>query len=224
MNILITGAGKGIGFELAKNLSLNHKVIALSRNIKPLLNIGSENIFPFSIDITQNNYTHSLLPFIKQNITKLDIIINNAGILINKPFKEISQNDFDLMFETNIKAPYFIIQNIMPLLNSGAHIVNISSMGGFQGSSKFPGLSAYSASKGALSILSECLAEELKENKISVNCLCLGAVQTEMFEQAFPGYQAPISASDIAAYIADFALNAHKFINGKVIPVSSNTP
>lgn len=224
MNILITGAGKGIGFELTRLLSVKHKVIAISRNIKPLQKLNTANISPISFDILSLNFSDLLIPFIKQHFQKIDIIINNAGVLINKPFETISPADYDLMFNTNVKAPYFMVQNLLPLLNPDSHIVNISSMGGFQGSAKFPGLSAYSASKGALSILSECLAEELKEKRISVNCLCLGAVQTEMLEQAFPGLNAPVSASDIAPYIADFALNAHKFINGKIIPVSLSTP
>ena len=145
-------------------------------------------------------------------------------MLINKPVKDLNPNDFGSIFKTNLKAPFFLIQSILPYFNKPAHIVNISSMGGFQGSAKFPGLSLYSASKGALAILSECLAEELKDNGISVNCLCLGAVQTEMFNAAFPGYNTPVKPESMAEFIANFSLNAHKFINGKIIPVSVTTP
>lgn len=109
-------------------------------------------------------------------------------------------------------------------MREGGHIVNISSMGGFQGSVKFPGLSAYSASKGALAILTECLAEELKDKNIKVNCLALGSSQTEMFEAAFPGMQAGTLAFEMGRYVADFALNGSKYFNGKIIPVSNTTP
>jgi len=85
-------------------------------------------------------------------------------------------------------------------------------------------MSLYSASKGALAILTESLAEELKEQNIRVNALALGAVQTEMLEEAFPGYQAAVTAEEMADFITDFALKAHSYINGKIIPVSLSTP
>jgi NAD(P)-dependent dehydrogenase (short-subunit alcohol dehydrogenase family) len=97
-------------------------------------------------------------------------------------------------------------------------------MGGYQGASKFPGLSAYSSSKGALANLSECLAEEFKEDGIKVNCLALGAVQTEMLEAAFPGFQAPVSPVQMACHILNFAESGHTVYNGKVLPVSVSTP
>ena len=105
-----------------------------------------------------------------------------------------------------------------------AHIVNIGSMGGFQGSAKFKGLSLYSSSKGALAILSECLAEELKERKIFVNCLALGSAQTEMLSEAFPGYHAPLTAREMAGFVVDFATRGHRWFNGKVLPVAVSTP
>jgi NAD(P)-dependent dehydrogenase (short-subunit alcohol dehydrogenase family) len=97
-------------------------------------------------------------------------------------------------------------------------------MGGFQGSDKFPGLSAYSVTKGTLSILTECLAVELQDKNIKVNCLCLGAVQTEMLNEAFPGLTAPVEASQMGTYISDFVINGHTFYNGKVLPVALQNP
>jgi len=105
-----------------------------------------------------------------------------------------------------------------------AHIVNISSMGGFQGSSKYPGMAVYSASKAALANLTEGLASEYAKDGIAFNCLALGAVQTEMLEQAFPGYKAPVSADDMANFISWFALAGHMFFNGKILPVSVSNP
>jgi NAD(P)-dependent dehydrogenase (short-subunit alcohol dehydrogenase family) len=97
-------------------------------------------------------------------------------------------------------------------------------MGGIQGSAKFPGLSLYSAAKGAVAVLTEAMAEELKERGISVNCLAFGAVQTEMLARAFPGYQAPINPDQIANFVADFCINGQKYFNGKILPVSISTP
>jgi NAD(P)-dependent dehydrogenase (short-subunit alcohol dehydrogenase family) len=161
---------------------------------------------------------------ISSTFGSVDVLINNAGSLVNKPFMEISSSEFEAVFQVNVFAVATLIRLILPLMNQKGHVVNISSMGGVQGSAKFPGLSAYSSSKGALVILTELLAEEFKESGPSFNALALGAVQTEMLEEAFPGYQAPLSAAQMAEYIIDFALKGHQFYNGKVLPISSSTP
>jgi NAD(P)-dependent dehydrogenase (short-subunit alcohol dehydrogenase family) len=147
-----------------------------------------------------------------------------AGMLVAKDFVDISNAEARLMMETNFLGPASVIRIIKPLMPSGSHIINISSMGGFQGSSKYEGLSCYSASKAAIACLSECLAVEFTSSGIAVNCLALGAVDTEMFKEAFPGFKAPVTAKDMAEFISDFALTGHKFINGKVIPVAIANP
>lgn len=224
MNIVITGTGKGIGFELAKLFCNNkHKTISISRNIDKLSEIENEYLKPVSFDLIDGNY-HNLLHEITDFIPHVDVLINNAGLLINKPFIDFTDEDFDKIFRTNVNAIAKLSRILLQDINSGGHIVNITSIGGVQGSSKFPGLALYSASKGAVSILTEVMAEELKENKIFVNALALGAVQTEMLAEAFPGYKASLQANEMADYIYDFALNGHKFYNGKVLPVSLSTP
>jgi NAD(P)-dependent dehydrogenase (short-subunit alcohol dehydrogenase family) len=166
----------------------------------------------------------SLVLKINRQLGKIDILINNAGALLNKPLGQITATEIDDVFNVNVKAPLLLTQALIPLLKPGSHVVNIGSMGGVQGSVKFPGLSVYSASKGALSVLTECLAAELADKKISVNCLAFGSVQTEMLEKAFPGYKAPVTAAEMGAFVADFAQNGHKYFNGKVLPVSLSTP
>ena len=104
------------------------------------------------------------------------------------------------------------------------HVVNIGSMGGVQGSVKFPGLSAYSSSKAALANLTECLAEEYKETPIRFNCLALGSVNTEMLKDAFPGFEGSNEPNEMAKFIKEFALTGYKFYNGKVLPVATSTP
>ena len=130
------------------------------------------------------------------------------------------------VYEVNVFAPAMLIKVLLPLIEKSteAHIVNISSMGGVQGSSKFIGLSAYSSSKGALITLTECLATELAHKNIKVNCLALGSVNTEMLATAFPGYEAPVSANKMAEWVSWFALNGHHFFNGKIIPVALSNP
>ena len=230
MNIVVTGASQGIGYEVVRKLLSNseHKVFALARNKKKLeslkkYSLGSTYTY-YAFDLLKENYKKDLIPEITRTLGKVDILINNAGLLINKPFTELTNKDFDNLFDTNVKSTFKIIRDLMPHFAKNAHIVNISSMGGYQGSAKFPGLSLYSASKGALGVLTECIAEEFKDQNVKANALALGAVQTEMLSDAFPGYEAPVKAEDMASFIIDFAMKAHHYINGKIIPVSLSTP
>lgn len=221
--LLVTGASRGVGFEICKQAAANgHTVIALSRNISPLK--GVPNIHPFSVDLSNELEVVDFVKEISSSFKSIDVLINNAGSLINKPFLEISSSDFEAVFKVNVFAVASLTRLMLPMMNAKGHVLNITSMGGVQGSAKFPGLSAYSSSKGALVILTELLAEEYKESGPSFNALALGAVQTEMLEEAFPGYKAPVSAVQMAEYIIDFALKGHQFYNGKVLPISSSTP
>ena len=221
-NIIITGVSRGIGLELLKILATKHNVLAISRNIKPVEKI--KNIKALALDLTQANYLKKVVAYIENNWQQVDIIIHNAGKLVNKPFKETTTQDFFEVYQVNVFAVAELTRILLPYLKKGSHVLNISSMGGIQGSSKFAGLSAYSSSKGALITLTELLAEEYKEDSIVFNALALGAVQTEMLDEAFPGYKAPTSAYDMATYIADFALFGNKYFNGKILPVASSTP
>jgi len=231
MLILITGASKGIGFELVNQFSKDpaNLVIAVSRNTNALNKLvkdkNTHSVLPLKADITKAAQQKKIYQTIKSLNLPLDILVNNAGEIVNKPFEKITEKDLRSVYNTNVFAPFTLIQTLLPLLNKKhSHIVNIGSMGGFQGSSRFPGLSAYSSSKSALSGLTECLAEELKPKNISVNCLALGAVQTEMLSRAFPGYKAPLKAVQMAEFICNFALTGQNYFNGKIIPVSSTTP
>ncbi len=235
MNIVITGASRGIGFEMAKKFSLisGNKVIAIARNRAKLEELqricsslnSNSTLIPIVFDLANTEqYESLLLTQINTNFDKVDILINNAGFLVNKSFKQLSNADINDMFQVNLNAPIRLIQCLIPLMAKGSHVVNISSMGGFQGSQKFPGLSIYSATKAGLASLTECLAEEYKDTGISFNCLALGATDTEMLNEAFPGYKAPFTAEEMASFIVDFALTKHKFLNGKIIPVTISTP
>lgn len=233
MNIILTGASSGIGFEAALELSLNNdnKIVCIARSadkLRKLLEIGRSinpdcTIYPVEFDIVMDDYA-ALVPFLKERLGHVDILINNAGALINKPFLETTADDLATMYQSNVLGHFNMIKHILPLMKGGGHIVNIGSMGGYQGSVKFPGLAAYSASKSALHTLTECLAFELAETGIKINCLALGSAQTEMLEAAFPGYESPVMAFEMGKYVADFARTGHKFFNGKVLPVAVTTP
>ena len=221
--IVVTGASKGIGFELVRFLvSQGHVVYALSRDIKAL--VASEKLHPISLDLTDEESIIKFAEQLNSNQISIDALINNAGSLINQSFSTTTKNDFEAIYRVNVFGLASITRLLLPLISSKGHVVNISSMGGIGGSSKFSGLSAYSSSKGAVNILTELLAEEYKETGPFFNGLALGAVQTEMLAKAFPGFKASLSPGEIAPYIAQFALTGQQFYNGKVLPISSSTP
>lgn len=228
MLVIVTGASRGIGFELVKLFAADKQthVIAVARHTGPLLKLKLKNLNVITADITLNKGRLRVLDAVKKEKRPLNILVNNAGVLVNKAFSKITEQELKLTFETNVFAPFMLIQNLLNQFKPGetSHIVNVGSMGGFQGSAKFPGLSAYSSSKSALAGLTECLAEELKAKNISVNCLAIGAVQTEMLKEAFPDYVAPLSPKQMAAFMHDFAINGSRYFNGKTLPVSSTTP
>ena len=221
-NIWITGASRGIGYSTAQLfLEMGHRVVILTRNTQAVEGLSA--LYPETLYIC----TTDLLALEKSEYPDfpVDILINNAGALVNRPFGEITKEDLMKVYGTNVFGPIQLIQNLMPKFSSDAHIVNISSVGGVTGSVKFPGLSAYSSSKGAMTILTECLQAEFSDSTFwSFNCLALGAVQTEMLEEAFPGYDAPIDAGSMATYICGFALNSHRVMRGRVVEVAMSTP
>lgn len=222
-NIIITGASRGIGLALIKQLHDNHNIIAVSRHPEVLQ--AFSNVNTVVIDFLRENDMKQLLPAVNEFFKgKVDVVIHNAGLLINKSFLELTQDDFFNMYKVNVLAVAEMNKLLIPMLQPNAHVVSISSMGGVQGSMKFSGLTGYSSSKGALITLSEVLAEEFKDHSIAFNVLALGAVQTEMLKEAFPGFKAPVTSEEMAEFIAHFALTGHKYFNGKIIPVANSTP
>ena len=223
--VIITGTSRGIGFELVHLFSkAGYAVLALSRNAKPVINLNYENITALSFDLNNVEDYNRVEVFIQNEWTHVDILINNAGAIINKPFIETTFDDFKQIYGTNVFGVAELTRRVLPFIPKTGHVVTISSMGGVQGSMKFAGLSAYSSSKGAVITLTELLAEEYKEAGPSFNVLALGAVQTEMLAEAFPGYKAPTSPIEMAAYIFEFAKTGQQFYNGKLLQVSSSTP
>jgi NAD(P)-dependent dehydrogenase (short-subunit alcohol dehydrogenase family) len=235
MKIIVTGASRGIGYELVRLLAQDskHQILAVSRNHERLEKLrqdckgdpGKLLVQPFDLEMLEDISTR-FLPAVQEHFDSLDILVNNAGLLVNKPFEQLNLEDLKRSLAVNYLAPVVLIQGLLPLLLKAQkpHVINISSMGGVQGSIKFPGLSSYSSSKAALGVMTECLAAEFKESRIRFNTLALGSVQTEMLEEAFPGYKAPLNPVEMAAFIKDFAENGGTYFNGKIIPVSLSTP
>lgn len=226
--IIVTGASRGIGYETALNLANDgHTVIATARTESKLRELASNSdngtIIPVSADLTDPEHIQRIAKNAKK-LGGIDGLINNAGLVHKESFLDTDIEKFKKLMDVNVYGIVRLIQALKPFMNKDSHILNISSMSGFQGSLKFPGLSAYGAAKAAVIGLSEVLSAEFSDANISVNCLAIGAVQTEMLAEAFPGFEAPVSAEQMGSYIADFIIRGHQFYNGKVLPVALNDP
>ena len=225
--IVVVGASRGIGKSVVELFASKptNRVYALARDKERLESNFKHysNVICATFDLASP--IAGQLAEIFEDTSKIDILINNAGFLVNKSFETITHEDFHHSFQVNVIGVMETVQYFIPKMNMAkSHIVNISSMGGFQGSLKFPGLSAYSTSKAALCSFTELFAEEYKNTQTKMNCLCLGAVQTEMLEEAFPGYEAPFKPNEMAIFIVNFAETNGDFMNGKIIPVSLSNP
>ncbi len=224
-NIIVTGSSRGIGFELVKLLAEEgHQILALSRNEEPVAGLKYKNVTSIPFDLNRTDHLESLCERLREENMEIDVLVNNAGRLINKPFLETDPEEFRKVYDVNVFGLAELTRRVLPRMKKDGHVVVISSMGGIQGSVKFPGLSAYSSSKAAVIALTELWAEEFKDTGPSFNALALGAVQTEMLREAFPGYKAPLSASEMAAFIKEFSLTGQRYFNGKVLQLSSTTP
>jgi len=227
-DIVITGISRGIGLAVARGFleQGSHRVIGLSGQVTPPDLSPAEGHSYFHVHAVHGHGIplEALLTLLDREKIQPDILINNAGMMLNRPWNEITDEAFEEVLRVNLIRPFSLIRGLAPRMKKPGHIVNITSMGGVMGSVKFPGLAAYSAAKGGLNILTEALAEELKESGIRVNALALGSVQTEMLQEAFPGYQSPVTPAEMARYIIDFALNGQRLFNGKVLQVAVTVP
>ena len=220
--IVVTGTSSGIGHQICiQAAKMNFHVISVSRNIEPLKDISG--IESFATDITNKNSVDEFIANLKSKKINIDILINNAGYLVSELFGDTTYDSFKKTFDVNVFGLAEITRSLIPIINSDGHVINISSIGGVNGSKKFPGLSAYSSSKAAVIALTEVLAEEY-QNGPSFNVLALGAVQTKMLKEAFPDYNVETKPEEMAKYILDFAINGNKLFNGKLISVSNSNP
>ncbi len=222
--IVVTGASRGIGRAIVERFESEHRVLATARNEEALADLSSKTgCKTLTFDLERSEYG-VFKEAAESSLGKIDILIHNAGLLINKPLKDLSRTEIQRQYQVNVFSLFEMVKSFESLFSENAHIVALGSIGGMIGSSKFAGLSAYSSSKAALAVLVECLQEEYRDRNWAFNCLALGAVQTEMLNEAFPGYNAPLQPAEMAEYICDFSLNHHKVLKGKVLPISLSNP
>ncbi len=229
---IITGASKGIGASLAERLAPEFDcLILIARSTDRLRSLKTKlqdqaQVVILSGDLKGGRIYKDLPSLIKDKGYKVTAVVHNAGYLVNKPVKALSVEEFEEMYSVNVFAYFKLVKALMPVIDSElpCHWVVTGSMGGVSGTSKFPGLSGYSSSKGAVLIMNEVFASEYAETCHRFNTLNLGAAQTEMLSMAFPGYQAPLSAGEMSEFIAWFVVNGGRFFQGKSLPVALTNP
>lgn len=233
MKVLIIGASSGLGEETTKILSKRADISALflvSRNkeklsaLKVEVESNGKECDYLSLDLIQTDLIESKLSSFLSN-RDIDVLFFNAGTLVNGRLVDTSQMDVAKTFATNTIAFIETWKAVYPVIKSSskAQVITSGSMGGVQGSVKFPGLAAYSASKSALASLCEVLAVEHEEERIIFNCLAFGSINTKMLQEAFPDYACEVSPEDMANYVVNF-MTGPRLFNGKVLPVSITTP
>lgn len=223
MAVLITGVSRGIGKAvLEQYLSAGDSVVSISRGEGVELERNGHHIY-IRFDWRQFDVLGEAL---KAEGVEVDRVINNAGLLIMGDIGDVQYNDFEEQMRVNVWNVLELFRSIYNrgVVSKGAHIVNIGSMGGVQGALKFPGLYAYSASKAALIALTESLDAEYGAEGFAFNCLALGAVNTEMLNEAFPGYISEVDPEKMAEYIRSFTDTSGKLMSGKVVQVSKSNP
>ncbi|SNQ43339.1 SDR family NAD(P)-dependent oxidoreductase [Cellulophaga lytica] len=242
--VLVTGGSRGLGKNMAISLAkkgldviLTYKssktsALAVVKEIEVLGNKAAALQLNVDDNKKFDSFFMSLNATLKDvfNADKLDFLVNNAGIGINESLKNTTEDQFNEMVNIHFKAPFFLTQKILPYLNNEGGIVNVST-----GLTRFtlPGYAAYAASKGAVEILSLYLAKELGENKIRVNTVAPGAIETDFGGGAvrdnknlndFIGSQTALGrvgiASDIGSVVAFLCTDDAKWINAQRIEVS----
>lgn len=227
MITVITGVSRGIGYATIKAAaSKGHFCVGLTRN-KDVLDdslLKHESIHIIEVDWNDVSMICSKVKSVIGN-SAIDILINNAATIEVKALEELTAESFRAQFETNTILPFELTKQLLVnrLFANQAHVLNISSMAGYQDSEKFPGLGAYSASKAALACITQSMAAEWAD-RLTINCLCLGAVNTDMLKSAFPTYIAEINDVQMASFILNFAENSGEVMNGQVIPVKKSDP
>lgn len=241
---LVTGGSRGLGRDMAIQLAhkgfdviitYNSRQSDADKTIEVIESLGKK-AFALQLDVSNShsfgNFSTSLSSLLnsKLNVERIDALVNNAGSGYHASFAESTEQGFDEMVNIHLKAPYFLTQTLLPYLNDGGSIVNISS--GLTRFS-FPGYSAYATMKGGVETLSSYLAKELGERKIRVNTVAPGAIETDFGNGAVRDNQElndMISSltvlgrvglpDDLGSVVAFLCSDESKWVNAQRIEVS----
>ncbi|XP_050078419.1 L-xylulose reductase [Anopheles maculipalpis] len=225
--IVVTGAGQGIGNELCRTLDhLGAKVIAVSRSPGPLeeLKVECPRIETIQVDLSDWERTKTAL----NPLGKVDGLVNNAGVAVIKPFLELTEDDFDRTFNVNVKAAFNVAQLLVPKMEPGSSIVNVSSLAGLKA---IHGHCAYSMSKAAIDGLTKNLALELGPRKIRVNSVNPTVILTRMGRDNWsdPAKADPLKSkiplgrfgevNEVVEPIVYLLSERSSFVNGHCLPI-----
>ncbi|HMI19209.1 MAG TPA: glucose 1-dehydrogenase [Sphingomonas sp.] len=238
---LVTGASRGLGRATAARLAAaGARVIvhySASRDAADTLvsEIRAKGGQADAVggDLAAADGAHKLAEAVKAlGISKLDILVNNAGVAQFAPLEAQTIEDFDRHFAINVRAPYFLTQQLLPLLGDGSSVIFLSSV---VARAAFDGASAYSATKGAIEVLTRNFAKELGPRGIRVNAIAPGAIDTDM-AQDFLGteegrtYIKSVQAlqrigqpDDIADAVLFLASDQSRWVDGRSIEVSGGS-
>lgn len=219
--ILVTGSSSGIGKQTALDL-LKKKffVIGISRN-RP--NIKNSKYLHLSLDLSDRASDKKILKSLKNKKVKLDGIVNNAGINLPNKFDKISLEDYNRVLKTNLEAPFFLTQKLIPIIKRGATLINISSFSSISGG---PYSSHYAISKSGIETLTKNLAIFFRSKKIRVNAISPGLINTNMASnfKDHPYFNRILlnrvgTTAEISNVIQFLLSEGSSYINGQVLNV-----
>ena len=228
---LITGGGRGIGAATAEALARKGaEVIIASRTEAELtatvtaLRTAGLKASLIVLDVADEAAVAAAFSRITAEWGRLDILVNNAAILLSAPFAEMAMSDWDRLLAVNLRGAVLCARQAFRLMGeSGGSIVNVSSLGGLPGTDKFPGYAAYTVSKFAITGLTEALAAEGRDCNIRVNGVAPGAVDTVMLRQAAPHLRTRTGPADVAKVIAFLCDPAESgCMTGVMLAINSN--
>ena len=231
--VLITGASRGIGYSTTQMFALNgwNTAVNYLHTPEPVRILAKQygNVLPVKADVSKRHEVEAMTEQVCQEFGKIDVLVNNAGIAQQKLFTDLTDDDWNQMFNINVKGAFHCCQAVLPgmISRKSGKIINISSVWGEKGASCEV---HYSASKAALIGLTKALAKEEGLSGITVNCIAPGVIDTDMNGPlnvetlSVLQEETPLgrigTPQDVAQMIYFLASDAADFITGQVIGVN----
>lgn len=233
--VLVTGASRGLGFALAELMAQQEAIVIMCARDESRLMAAREDLdqrYPaikkhiYVLDLADSEQVARMFEDIDTMFGRLDVCINNAGYLEPAAFVQTDPSLWQRVIDNNLTTCYLSCYHAFKLMQRTTEhnaIVNVSSLSGVQGVSKFPGVSAYAASKAAIIGLSESLAQEGAAYHIQVNCIAPGTMNTQSMRDKFPDLSISMQPMDIAKQILPLIdVSSCGLVTGKVLEVYCN--